>query len=171
MDDGGQKSVRGGLIWNLKKCGMTNELCFCLELLGVVVHFNAFLMTLNDLKWLFARKRHFIIFLSVVMVTIILFMNHILWRHDMQAVNYKTEKPVFEFRVVLISSIDFLKKFTYPPSQTPTQMLKSGFSMFSTQEIGSRLVSFQIIFEALQSERLHRCWWRMLETKCVGDKI
>ena len=70
----------------------------------------------------------------------------------MQAVNYKTEKPVFEFRVVLISSIDFLKKFTYPPSQTPTQMLKSGFSMFSTQEIGSSLVSFQIIFEFLQSE-------------------
>ena len=43
------------------------------------------------------------------MVTIILFMNPILWRHDVQAVNYKTEVPVFEFRGVLISSIDFLK--------------------------------------------------------------
>ena len=39
-----------------------------------------------------------------------------------------------------------------PPTQTPTQMLKSGFLIFRTQEIGSSLVSFQMIFEALQSE-------------------
>ena len=39
-----------------------------------------------------------------------------------------------------------------PPTQTPTQMLKRWFSIFSTQGIGSSLVSFQIIFEALQSE-------------------
>ena len=30
------------------KYGMTNELIFCLEMLGVSVHYNAFLMTLND---------------------------------------------------------------------------------------------------------------------------
>ena len=39
-----------------------------------------------------------------------------------------------------------------PPTQTPTQMLKRGCSIFSSQGIGSRLVSFQMIFEALQSE-------------------
>ena len=36
--------------------------------------------------------------------------------------------------------------------QTPTQMFKIGFSGFSSQEIGPSLVSFQMIFEALQSE-------------------
>ena len=36
--------------------------------------------------------------------------------------------------------------------QIPTQMLKSVFSMFSSKEIGPSLVSFQMIFEALQSE-------------------
>ena len=30
--------------------GMTNELYFCLETLGVFVHYNAFLMTLNDFE-------------------------------------------------------------------------------------------------------------------------
>ena len=39
-----------------------------------------------------------------------------------------------------------------PPTQTPTQMLKSGFSIFSTKEIGSSSVSFQMVFEALDSE-------------------
>ena len=37
-----------------------------------------------------------------------------------------------------------------PPTQTPTQMLKSVFSMISFQEIGPILVSFQMIFEALK---------------------
>ena len=41
------------------------------------------------------------------------------------------------------------------PTQTPTKKLKSGFSIFSSQEIGSSLVSFQMIFEALQSELFH----------------
>ena len=39
-----------------------------------------------------------------------------------------------------------------PPTQTPTQMLKRGFSMFSSPGIGSRLVPFHMIFEALRSE-------------------
>ena len=37
------------------------------------------------------------------------------------------------------------------PTQTPTQNLKSRFSMFTSQEIGSRLVSLEMIFEAQQS--------------------
>ena len=41
-----------------------------------------------------------------------------------------------------------------PPTQTPTRKSKIRFSMFSSQEIGSGLVSFQMIFEALQSELL-----------------
>ena len=36
--------------------------------------------------------------------------------------------------------------------KTPTQMLKSGFSIFSRQEIGLSLVALQMIFEALQSQ-------------------
>ena len=42
------------------------------------------------------------------------------------------------------------------PTQTPThcstQMLKSVFSIFSSQDMGSSLVSFQMVFEALKSE-------------------
>ena len=34
----------------------------------------------------------------------------------------------------------------------PTQTIKSGFPAFSSQEIGLSSVSFQMIFEALQSE-------------------
>ena len=40
-----------------------------------------------------------------------------------------------------------------PTPHTPTQKSKIGFSMFSFQEIGSGLVSFEMIFEALQSEQ------------------
>ena len=36
------------------------------------------------------------------------------------------------------------------PTQTPTQKSKRGFSILSFQEIGSSLVSFQMIFEALK---------------------
>ena len=39
-----------------------------------------------------------------------------------------------------------------PPTQTPTQKFKSGFSMLKSQEIGLSLVSSQMIFQALQSE-------------------
>ena len=43
-------------------------------------------------------------------------------------------------------------RYECPATQTPTQKLEIGFSMFSSQEIGPSLVSFQMIFEALQSE-------------------
>ena len=38
------------------------------------------------------------------------------------------------------------------PTQTPTQKLKKGFVIFNFQEIGSSLISFEMIFEALESE-------------------
>ena len=52
-------------------------------------------------------------------------------------------------------SFDICENFvaSCPPTQTPTQKLKIGFSMFSSQEIGSGLVSFEMIFETLQSEQ------------------
>ena len=37
-----------------------------------------------------------------------------------------------------------------PLTQTHTQMLKSGFSVLSSQEIGSRLISFQMILNLFQ---------------------
>ena len=46
----------------------------------------------------------------------------------------------------------------FPPTQTPTQMLKSGFSMFSSQEIGSSFLSSQMIFEALYSDSSFILW-------------
>ena len=51
------------------------------------------------------------------------------------------------------ASFEICKKFARwcPPTQTPTQKLKIGFPKTSSREIGSSLVSFQIIFEALQS--------------------
>ena len=39
-----------------------------------------------------------------------------------------------------------------PPTQTPTQLCKYEFYMFDSQEIGSSLVSFQVVFEAIQSK-------------------
>ena len=39
-----------------------------------------------------------------------------------------------------------------PPTPTPSQKLKIGFPKTSSQEIGSSLVSFGMIFQALQSE-------------------
>ena len=50
----------------------------------------------------------------------------------------------------LISSFEVKNQFS--PTQTPTQTLKRGFSIFSSQEIGSRLVSFQMIFKPLPAE-------------------
>ena len=52
------------------------------------------------------------------------------------------------------TSFDPCEKFVgrFPPTQTPTQKFKIEFSMSSSQEIGSGLVSFEMIFEALQSE-------------------
>ena len=44
--------------------------------------------------------------------------------------------------------------------QTPRQMFKIGFSMFISQGIGSTLISFQMIFQALETEifRLNFRW-------------
>ena len=39
-----------------------------------------------------------------------------------------------------------------PPTPTPTQKFKNGFSILSSQEIGSSLVSLEMIFQALHSE-------------------
>ena len=36
------------------------------------------------------------------------------------------------------------------PTKTPTQKFKNRFSIFSSHEIGSSLVSFEMIFEAVQ---------------------
>ena len=63
---------------------------------------------------------------------------------------------------------NFLKKFvaSFPVTQTPTQMLKSGFSVLSSQEIGSRLISFQMIFESLPPE-LFRFQYHLLCSKIL----
>ena len=51
------------------------------------------------------------------------------------------------------ASFGLFEKFDrgFPPTQTPTQKLKSGIPMFSPQEIGSSSVSLEMIFQALQS--------------------
>ena len=51
-------------------------------------------------------------------------------------------------------SFDLYETFArgYPHTQTPTQKLKSRFSMTSSQDIGSSSVSFQMIFQAPQPE-------------------
>ena len=53
-----------------------------------------------------------------------------------------------------------------PRTQTPTQNLKSGFSMLSSKENGSILISFERIFEALQSE-LFRLMFHKLSSKIL----
>ena len=52
------------------------------------------------------------------------------------------------------ASIDLYENFARgcPPTQTPTHKLKSRFSTLSSQEICSRSVSFEMIFQALQLE-------------------
>ena len=66
------------------------------------------------------------------------------------------------------ASFDLCQKFSrgFPPTQTPTQKFKSGFSKFCSQEIGSGWVSFQMIFEALQFE-LFRFNFRSLSSKIL----
>ena len=61
-----------------------------------------------------------------------------------------------DFRRVPISSFDLYKKFARwcSPTQTLTQTLKSWFLRFSSQKIGSSLISFKKIFKDLQSELL-----------------
>ena len=52
------------------------------------------------------------------------------------------------------ASFDPYKKFAKvcPPTQTPKQKVKIEFAMFGSQGIVSRLVSFKMIFETLQSQ-------------------
>ena len=48
----------------------------------------------------------------------------------------------------------------------PTQKWKNGFSSFSSQEIGSSLISFGMIFEALQSN-LSRFKFHLLSSEIL----
>ena len=68
------------------------------------------------------------------------------------------------------TSFDICEKFVAgcPPAQTPTQKLKSRFPLFDPQEIGSTLVSFQMIFEALQSEQLKLSFYWVENLKNPG---
>ena len=52
------------------------------------------------------------------------------------------------------ASFDKCQKFDggCPPTQTPTQKIKSRFTIFSSQENDPSLVSLKMIFETLQSE-------------------
>ena len=52
------------------------------------------------------------------------------------------------------ASFGIYEKFaaSCPLTETPTQMSKSWFSVFSSQEIGSRLISFVMILKSLQLE-------------------
>ena len=52
------------------------------------------------------------------------------------------------------ASFELYEKFVgvCPPMRTPTQKFKNGFSIFDSHGISSGLISFEIIFEALQSE-------------------
>ena len=54
------------------------------------------------------------------------------------------------------TSFDMCLKFVVrcPPTETPTQKFKIEFSIFTSQDIDSSLVSFQMIFQALQSVQI-----------------
>ena len=52
-----------------------------------------------------------------------------------------------------------------PPTQTPTQKLKYEFSTLKSQEISSILISFLMIFKALQAELFR------IKTDSLGKKI
>ena len=64
--------------------------------------------------------------------------------------------------------VNFVNKTNgiYSTSCQPTQKLKIEFSVSSSQEIGSSLVSFEMIFEALQSE-IFRFKFRLLSSEIV----
>ena len=54
--------------------------------------------------------------------------------------------------VLIIYIYIYIIRGPYLIFQTPTQMLKIGFSLCSSQEIGSSLVSSRMIFQALRSD-------------------
>ena len=64
------------------------------------------------------------------------------------------------------ASFDLYEKFARwcPPTQTPTRKFKTGISIFSSQGMGSTLVSLRMIFKALQSE-LFRLKFHSLSSK------
>ena len=64
--------------------------------------------------------------------------------------------------------MDVYKKFVEwcQPTQTPTQKLKRWFFRFSSQEIGSSMISLEMIFEALRSE-LFRFKFHILSSKIL----
>ena len=64
------------------------------------------------------------------------------------------------------ASFDLYEKFARwcPPTQTPTRKFKTGISIFSSQGMGSTLVSLRMIFKALKSE-LFRLKFHLLESK------
>ena len=64
------------------------------------------------------------------------------------------------------ASFDLYEKFARwcPPTQTPTRKFKTGISIFSSQGMGSTLVSLRMIFKALKSE-LFRLKFHFLESK------
>ena len=57
-------------------------------------------------------------------------------------------RPLLWSRHLMLLSQVFKENCT----RTPTQTIKSGFPALSSNEIGSSLVSFEVIFEALKSE-------------------
>ena len=66
------------------------------------------------------------------------------------------------------ASFDLYEKFARwcPPTQTPTRKFKTGISIFSSQGMGSTLVSLRMIFKALQSE-LFRFKFHSLSSKIL----
>ena len=71
-------------------------------------------------------------------------------------------------RIKLFMRFNFVYKTNgiYSTSCQPTQKMKIEFSVSSSQEIGSSLVSFEMIFEALQSE-IFRFKFRLLSSEIV----
>ena len=63
-----------------------------------------------------------------------------------------------------VSYSRFRPNHYFTPTQTPTQMILSRFPAFSSQEIGSILVSFRIIFEAYNLGQI-RLWLTEVENQ------
>ena len=84
----------------------------------------------------------------------------IISRHDQSAFDsrYIRKLPLFHNYMDNIDNMIYEnrihEKFARrcPPTQKPTQKLKNWFLRFSSQEIGSSLKSFEMSFQALQSE-------------------
>ena len=88
--------------------------------------------------------------------------------HYIYTVQFIQESGHFKWKYSTLCIVWYMWKFTAscPITQSPTQMLKSWFSEFSSQEIGSRLISFEMIFKSLQLE-LFRFWFHSLSSKIL----